>query len=49
MVGNGGLSEAQSLGGAGESAMDGNGVEGLELGVSHICQTYMFHKNMRFD
>ena len=49
MVGNGGLGEPQRLRRAGETAVHGNGVEGLELGVSHIVRTYVAHKNIRFD
>ena len=49
MVGNCGLGEIQALGGAGETAVDCNRMEGLELGVSHIVQTYIFYKNIRFD
>ena len=41
MVGHGGLGQAQRLRRARESAMHGDGVKGLELGVSHIVPTYM--------
>ncbi len=49
MVGDGGLGQPQRLRRAGESAVHGNRMKGLELGVSHIVQTYVFHKNIRFD
>jgi hypothetical protein len=49
MVGNGGLGEGEALRRTGKAAMDGDGVESSELGVSHIGKTYMIHKNIRFD
>ena len=41
--------EREAFGGARKSAVDGNRMEGLELGVSHIVQTDGQHKNIRFD
>ena len=49
MVGNRRLGQPQGLGGAGEPGVHGNGMEGFQLGVSHIVQTYVAHKNIRFD
>ena len=49
VIGNRRLGQRQLGGGARKSAMGGNRVEGFELGVTHIGQTYGYHKNMRFD
>ena len=49
VIGNGGLGQRQFGGGARKAAVGGHGMEGLELGISHIVLTYGNHKNIRFD
>jgi hypothetical protein len=49
VVGYRGLGETQRLASSGEAPVDGDGMKGFQLRMSHIVQTYMFYQNIRFD